>query len=472
MESRNSNISDLVQRFARSWRLRSVGVASDGSQNGHRLARSDNGSFETRTERSSDDSLHDPQKIYPWEGVDPKDRKCPKEEALEILLSKLFANVSALKAAYVELQAAHAPFDPEKIQIADRAVIEELKNLSELKHLYKERDKIVESPKDSKLEAEIREQQSMLKTYEVMVKNYQSQIQTRDLELEKLRQDLKEANERREKIEKKLRQRSFKDLPEALNFISKDCLSPQLFISAVHAAAKAAHEFTKLMISMMKTAEWDLDAAANSIEPDIQYAKRAHKKYAYESYVCQRIFSGFENENFLVDDCIPNISVSGSCKQVFLDQCQELQSREPFDMLTVSPDSFFGKFCRNKYLHIVHPKMEESFFGNLDQRNHILNGGHPRTPFYQSFLKLAKQVWLLQRLALSFEPRVSIFQVRKGTDFSEVFMESVVKNVELADDRVGMRPKVGFTVLPGFRLGKNIIQCQVYLTGMKIIDRN
>eukprot|EP00252_Welwitschia_mirabilis_P002892 TRINITY_DN12901_c0_g1_i1.p1 TRINITY_DN12901_c0_g1~~TRINITY_DN12901_c0_g1_i1.p1 ORF type:complete len:124 (-),score=15.46 TRINITY_DN12901_c0_g1_i1:6-353(-) len=114
--------------------------------------------------------------------------------------------------------------------------------------------------------------------------------------------------------------------------------------------------------------------------------------------------------------------------------------------------------------------MEESFFGNLDQRNHVMRGGHPRTSFYQAFLKLAKQVWLLHRLSFCFDPKVDIFQVRRGTDFSEVYMESVVKNVELADDNVGLRPKVGFTVLPGFRVGKTIIQCQVYLTGMKTID--
>jgi len=49
-------------------------------------------------------------------------------------------------------------------------------------------------------------------------------------------------------------------------------------------------------------------------------------------------------------------------------------------------------------------------------------------------------------------------------------MEIDVKNVELADDSAGLKAKVGFTVVLGFRVGKTIIQCQAYLTGMKLIE--
>lgn len=459
---KGANITDIVQKFARVCRLRSIGVFSEENQR----PSSENSSDVTAISKETDDNENESQKVYPQ----PSDEKNPKSEALETLISKLFANISALKAAYVELQAAHMPYDPEKIQKADMAVIGELKNLSELKHSYREKEKPPTcSDEDSHLLAEIQEQQSMLKTYEVMVKKFQAQIQSRDLELEKLREELREATEKKGKLEKTLRQKSFKD---AVGYVSNESLTltPQFFISTVQAAAKAAHDFTKLIINMMKTAEWDLDAAANSIEPGILYAKRAHKKYAFESYVCQRMFSGFENENFYVTDSLPAILDPEKQRHDFMAQFQDMQSRDPFDVLAIGPDCLFGKFCHSKYLHIVHPKMEESFFGNLDQRNHVLNGGHPRTPFYQAFLKLAKPVWLVHRLAFCFDPKVNIFQVRKGTDFSEVYMESIVKNVELADNSVGLRPKVGFTVVPGFRVGKTIIQCHVYLTGMKSIE--
>ncbi|AEE86618.1 Sec1/munc18-like (SM) proteins superfamily [Arabidopsis thaliana] len=93
-------------------------------------------------------------------------------EAMEALISNLFGNISSLKSAYIELQSAHTPYDPEKIQAADKVVISELKNLSEMKHFYRENNPkpVCVSPQDSRLAAEIQEQQSLLKTYEVMVK--------------------------------------------------------------------------------------------------------------------------------------------------------------------------------------------------------------------------------------------------------------------------------------------------------------
>ncbi|GLJ31516.1 hypothetical protein SUGI_0632490 [Cryptomeria japonica] len=60
--------------------------------------------------------------------------------------------------------------------------------------------------------------------------------------------------------------------------------------------------------------------------------------------------------------------------------------------------------------------------------------------------------------------------VKKDIDFSEVYMDSIVKNVELGDGGVGLKPKVGFTVMPRFQIGKTIVQCQVYLIGRKSID--
>ena len=117
---------------------------------------------------------------------------------------------------------------------------------------------------------------------------------------------------------------------------------------------------------------------------------------------------------------------------------------------------------------VVHPKMEASFFGNLDQRNYVMGGGHPRTPFYQAFLKLAKSIWLLHRLANSFDPMVKVFQVKKGSEFSEVYMDSVVKNFVIED--ADQKPRVGLMVMPGFWIGGSVIQSQVYLTGVMVAE--
>ncbi|XP_008783568.2 protein GRAVITROPIC IN THE LIGHT 1-like isoform X1 [Phoenix dactylifera] len=407
------------------------------------------------------------QKVYPQ----PMDESVNQnKDSMEALVSKIFNNISSLKAAYIQLQEAHTPYDPDKIQAADKLVIEELMKLSELKHSYRDKNhhKLTSAtPQDSRLVAEIQEQQSLLKTYEVMVKKFQSQIQTRDSEVVQLQQQIQESTQRKMKLEKKLKQRGLlskepEDSEEENNYFSVE-LTPNLFSSAVDTAYKSIHDFSKPLINMMKAAGWDLDAAANAIEPAVVYARRSHKKYAFESHICQRMFSGFHEESFSVE--AGNLAISN---EGFFHQFLAVRAMDPLDILSQNPDSVFGKFCRMKYLMVVHPKMEGSFFGNLDQRNYVMSGGHPRTPFYQAFLKLAKSIWTLHRLAYSFDPKVRVFQVRNGSEFSEVHMESVVKNIILGEG--DQRPKVGLMVMPGFMIGGSVIQSQVYLSGVECAE--
>ncbi|KAL2508977.1 protein GRAVITROPIC IN THE LIGHT 1 [Forsythia ovata] len=54
-------------------------------------------------------------------------------------------------------------------------------------------------------------------------------------------------------------------------------------------ARKAIHDFANPLIALMKVSDWDLDQAANAIENYVVYAKRSHKKYAFEAYVTRRI---------------------------------------------------------------------------------------------------------------------------------------------------------------------------------------
>ncbi|KAM7276866.1 hypothetical protein ACFE04_018732 [Oxalis oulophora] len=402
------------------------------------------------------------QKVHPQPMVEPINQN---PQAMEAFISKTFDKISSLKSAYVRLQAAHTPYEPEKIQAADKHVISELKTLSELKHFYREKNPkpVCVSPRDSRLAAEIQEQQSLLKTYEVMVKKFQSEIQNKDSEIHQLQKQIEEANQKKVKLEKNLKLRGLSASGNENGYFPVD-LTSDLFTAAIEAAFKAIHDFSKPLINMMKAAGWDLDAAANSIEPNVLYAKRAHKKYAFESHICQKMFSGFQQENFSINNT-ENLTIT---KESFFNQYLALRELDPIDMLAQNPDSVFGRFCCVKYLAVVHPKMESSFFGNLDQRNFVTGGGHPRTPFYQAFLKLSKSIWLLHRLAYSFDPTVRIFQVKSSSEFSEVYMESIVKNLKM--DGIDEKPKVGFMVMPGFEIGSSLIQSRVYLSGMKVVE--
>ncbi|KAJ3679803.1 hypothetical protein LUZ60_016081 [Juncus effusus] len=424
-------------------------------------------------------------KVYPQpldETAMNQNQNNNRDISMDALISKIFTNISSLKSAYIQLQDAHTPYDPDRIQEADKLVIEELTKLSELKHTYRDRNpkSVSATPQDSRLLSEIQQQQNLLKTYEVMVKKFQTQIQNRDGEITQLQSQIEEAKNRKSKLEKKLKQRglSSKDgdisEEEEENFFSIE-LTPNLFTNTVESAFKSIHDFSKPLINMMKAAGWDLDAATDAIVgPGVIYAKRSHKKYAFESYICQRMFAGFQEESFSVkthENGYENGNNNENnnnyiSNEGFFHQYLAVRAMDPLDVLSQNPDSNFGKFCKGKYLILIHPKMEVSFFGNMDQRNYVTSGGHPRTPFYQAFLRMAKSIWLLHRLANSFEPKIRVFQVKQGSEFSEVYMESVVKNVEI----LGERPKVGLMVMPGFMIGTSVVQSQVYLNGVKCTD--
>ncbi|KAF3557754.1 hypothetical protein F2Q69_00011202 [Brassica cretica] len=228
------------------------------------------------TQLNDDDNNNNNQKVHPQPMEQQQQQSINQNpEAMEALISNLFGNISSLKSAYIQLQSAHTPYDPDKIQEADKVVISELKNLSELKHLYRENNPkpVCVSPQDSRLAAEIQEQQSLLKTYEVMVKKFQSEIQNKDSEIKQMMEKIEGANQKRLKLEKNLKLRGMGGGGGGGGMEFPD-LTVELFMSTYEAAAKVVHDFSKPMINMMKAAGWDLDSAAESIEHGVAKPKK------------------------------------------------------------------------------------------------------------------------------------------------------------------------------------------------------
>ncbi|KAJ9183009.1 hypothetical protein P3X46_006930 [Hevea brasiliensis] len=382
-----------------------------------------------------------------------------KSLAVEALLAKLFASISSVKSAYAQLQCAQSPYDVDGIQAADKLVVSELKNLSALKqcHLKKQFDP---SPETTLLLAEVQEQKSVSKTYEIMGKKLESQLRLKDSEIIYLREKLEEFNRQNQLFEKRLDRSGQLSMPDNLHLSG---LSPSHFLAVVRFTVKSIRSFVKLMIYQMEAADWNLDAAANSIVSDVVYWRADDKCFAFECFVCREMFEAFNLPNFsLPCESLPK----GKNKQhYFLRRFTELKSVKAKEHLAENPKSTFAKFCRAKYLQLVHPQMETSFFGNLSQRNLVNSGEFPDTTFFTSFAEMAKRVWLLHCLAFSFEPEASIFQVRSGCRFSEVYMECVCEDALLSSENAPEAdPPVAFTVVPGFKIGKTIIQCQVYLS--------
>ncbi|KAI3884699.1 hypothetical protein MKX03_016147 [Papaver bracteatum] len=382
---------------------------------------------------------------------DDEDEKVKIKASIEALLSKLFASISSIKASYAQIQISESPYDPDGIQSGDELVINELKNLSELKQSYLK--KVIDSsPQVTMLLAEIQEQQSLLKTYDIMSKKYESQLKLQDSEITFLREKLEESDELNRSIEQRLNPKGPLSVLDNLHF---DNLNPTHFITVLRHTVKSVRNFTKLMREEMVTSGWDIDAAANSIQPGSVYLKSNHKCLAFESFVCRIMFDGFQYPNFaLVKE---SLAEQKQQNLQFFQTFMDFKEQSPQEILRLN--SMFRKFLRVKYFDVVHPKMEFSFFGDMNQRNLINSGRYPETKFFTKFLEMAKMIWLLHCLGFSFNPQASIFQIREGCRFSEVFMESA----NFDESHLG-NPRVSFTVVPGFKIGKTVIQCQVYLS--------
>lgn len=437
------NKGRLARTFAKVLHIRAVtGVKNQKTQSHEKF----------KHDELINDSHHHQPKVFDEE----EDDKLQSRAAMEAFLAKLFASISSVKAGYAQLQFAQSPYDPEGIQSADQIVVSELKTLSELKQSFLKKHLDYSSPETTHLLAEIQEQKSLLKIFEITGKKLDSEVRLKNSEITFLREKLEEANRENKLLEKRL---NTSGPLSPLDNLQCSSLRPTHFIAALRMTIKSIRSFIRLLISEMESAGWDLDAAANSIEPGVVYWNTTQKCYAFESFVCREMFDGFN---------YPNFSIPGeplSSKRLFFDRFMELKSLKPKEYIGWKPRSIFAKFCWGKYLRLVHPKMESSLFGNLKQRNLVNAGEYPETTFFAAFAEMAKQVWLLHCLAFSFEPEASTFQVSKGSRFSEVFMENVNEEAFLSSSKGSPEtdPSVAFTVVPGFKIGKTVIQSQVYL---------
>ena len=386
---------------------------------------------------------------------------------LEALLAKLFATVSSIKAGYAQLQHSQSPYDAIGIQKADNLVVSELKTLSELKQCFLKKQ-IDPNPERTLVLAEIQELRSLLKTYEIMGKKLESQYKLKDSETLFLREKLEDLTKQNKLTEKRLDQSG--QLCNPLENLHLSALNPTHFVAYLQHTVKSTRGFVRLMIEQMKLAKWDISMAVNSIQPGVFYYKQDHKCFAFEHFVSNVMFEAFHLPYFSTARSFKKMEKQSKTeekqsrteeREVFFERFTELKSMKAKDYLKARPKSRFARFCRIKFLQLIHPKMEEALFGHLHLRNQVSAGEFPETSLCSGFLEMAKRVWLLHCLALSFEHEAEIFRVQKGCRFSEVYMKSVAEEA-LEETEL---PRVAFTVVPGFRVGNSLVQCEVYLSG-------
>ncbi|KAE8719371.1 Trehalose-phosphatase/synthase 7 isoform 1 [Hibiscus syriacus] len=140
--------------------------------------------------------------------------------------------------------------------------------------------------------------------------------------------------------------------------------------------------------------------------------KQSHRCFVFESFVCKTMLEGFVSHDF------------GLTKEQYFNEFKSLKIVQLKHFLVQTPDSSFSKFAIDKYLKLVHPRMECSFFGNLNQREVVINGGFLETTFFTTYAEMGRRFWLLRCLGFSMSGQVSVFQVKRDCRFSDVYMEN------------------------------------------------
>jgi len=393
-----------------------------------------------------------------------------KEMEMMMLIGDVFETVSSMKKAYVSLQNAHCPWDADRIRLSDVAVVAELKRLGVLRERFRRtvgrlsdetddagRNRTVSGPT-------VRE---VVAPYEVAMEKLKTELKSKEIEVENLREKLKTATavncSGRKSRSSSHQSKRRVSCSSQFQGPSMTVPVPELFVACMNSVNEGSRSFASLLLSLMKAAHWDINATVKSIIATSTNTNAAvtdfvvrpnHAKYSLESYVNRKLFQGFDHETFYMDGSLSSLLNPNQFRSECFTQYSDMKSMDPMELLGILPTCQFGKFCSNKYLAIVHPKMEESLFGDLEQRRQVLAGNHPRSRFYGEFLGVAKAVWLLHLVAFSLDPLPSHFEVNRGAEFHPEYMESVVR---FPGGRVGAGHVVGFPVSPGFKLGNGYV---------------
>ncbi|THG23176.1 hypothetical protein TEA_019271 [Camellia sinensis var. sinensis] len=174
--------------------------------------------------------------------------------------------------------------------------------------------------------------------YEIMGKKLDSQLKLKNSEITFLQEKLEEANRENKLLEKRLNSSGLISVPDNLHLSG---LSPNHFIVVLQQATKSIRNFARLMINEMELAGWNLDAAANTIEPGI--LNLILEKQNCEPFedalarVCRCIGGGVAMEN---EDSDSDLEVIVDCVTVNLRcpwQCPICMKNYSLEDITIDP---------------------------------------------------------------------------------------------------------------------------------------
>ncbi|CAM6122873.1 unnamed protein product [Calypogeia fissa] len=190
---------------------------------------------------------------------------------------------------------------------------------------------------------------------------------------------------------------------------------------------------------------------------EIFFARASHSSHYIKSRVNRILFDGFENESFNTMLGASKFLDPNKRKEMFhnyyLREKDLLKSEDDIN------DTQFEEFYEMKVRSFQSSILPRDCAEKFEATSSLIEFGG--SDLVATFKSAAKTVWLLHKLAFSFEPPASIFKVADGADLDPNYMESTIMKL---DDDERLVPKVGFMIDPGLRLHGEVIRpCDVYL---------
>ncbi|KAH7422918.1 hypothetical protein KP509_12G031900 [Ceratopteris richardii] len=232
-----------------------------------------------------------------------------------------------------------------------------------------------------------------------------------------------------------------------------------LFESAFLRCRAEVAYFCRVYMQQMILSGYALIRTLMEMEPNTIFSCKVHASYALEARVHTVMFRCFESDSF-DDSGITHILEPRARAAAYAEDYVRMKGTNVEEALKVGSATYeeaFYSYCASKSEEV----MNMFSWMSIGYRN-----SKERDRFMEAFLRAAKWVWLLHRLANSMHPPLRIFRVKHGHVIDPVYIESV------SLPSIGSRcpkcpssspPKVEFMIMPGFisPSGK-IFRCKAY----------
>lgn len=204
MANKVSNFSDLIQRVTASCLLHPLAaVRHDSAEIASKNRNVHDVGYDSDDLEEDEEEVEEvvvaAEEAEEWcrEGI--RARQVPKGELvgveklvdMEILMNEVFEVVSAMKKAYVSLQDAHCPWDPERMRVADVAVVAELRRLGVLRERFRRSLIVHGSGRGRRRNGVVGMLKEVVAPYEAAMEELKKEVKARDVEVENLKEKLK-----------------------------------------------------------------------------------------------------------------------------------------------------------------------------------------------------------------------------------------------------------------------------------------